>query len=231
MIDLDVFISGETIDLCVPTSVFAVESAWYSWFNDSKITRYLEYGSFPNTPAKQEQFFLKEKKNRLILIIRSKKNQYKGVVSLSSINLENKTCEIAIVIDSSVEMRLSSYSALEAIALITEHGFKNMGMLRISAGQHIDLKGWQQRMELVGYKLEGIHDGKFIKGHEVAATVSISCIYSDFLYLTKIRGSLWDGFEKMKLRISKLPARTFSEKLKEFYDSERADYYSKIFTL
>ena len=231
MIDLDVFISGETIDLCVPTSVFSVESAWYSWFNDSKITRYLEHGSFPNTPAKQEQFFLKGKKNRLILIIRSKKNQYKGVVSLSSINLENKTCEIAIVIDSSVETRLSSYSALEAIALITEHGFKNMGMQRISAGQHIDLKGWQQRMELVGYKLEGIHDGKFIKGHEVAAIVSISCIYSDFLYLTKIRGSLWDGFEKMKLRISKLPARTFSEKLKEFYDSERADYYFKIFSL
>jgi len=228
---LDIFIKGETIDLCIPTVDFSRESSWYSWFNNSKITRYLEQGIFPNTPADQEDFFIKQKANRLMLIIATKKNQYKGVVSLSSINLQKKTCDIAIVIDSSIEAKLSSYSALEAIALLTEHAFNNMGMLRISAGQHVDLQGWQQRMELVGYKLEGRHNSKFIKGHEVADMVSISCAYSDFLFLTKKRGSLWDNLESMKARISKLPDHTFGEKLKDFFDSERVKYYEELFSL
>ena len=131
----------------------------------------------------------------------------------------------------SVETKLSSYAALEAIALITEHGFKTMGMQRISAGQHTNLIGWQQRMELVGYKLEGMHKGKFIKGDEIADVVSISCIHSDFLYLTKLRGSSWDSLENMKVRIKKLPNRSFSERLKDFFDSDRVNYYAEIFSL
>ena len=42
MIDLDVFIRGEIIDLCIPTIEFSRDSHWYSWFNDPKITKYLE---------------------------------------------------------------------------------------------------------------------------------------------------------------------------------------------
>ena len=106
-----------------------------------------------------------------------------------------------------------------------------MGMKRISAGQHSDLDGWQQRMELVGYKIEGIHENKFIKGYEVADTVSIACNYSDFLKLTQRRGSLWDNLASMKYRISKLPTQNFSKKLKIFFDSERAKYYEEIFSI
>ena len=54
---LDVYISGETMDLCIPTLEFAKESKWYSWFNNPKLTRYLEQGLFPTTPEAQEEFF------------------------------------------------------------------------------------------------------------------------------------------------------------------------------
>jgi len=232
MKDLDVFIEGETIDLSIPTIDFASQSNWYSWFNNPKITRYLEQGMFPNSPKDQEEFFIKQNNNnRLSLIITTKNKKYKGVVSLSSINLEKKLCDIAIVVDPSIEPKISSYAALEAIALITQHGFNVMGMKRIAAGQHSDLEGWQQRMELVGYKIEGIHENKFIKGYEVADTVSIACNYSDFLKLTQRRGSLWDNLASMKYRISKLPAQNFSKKLKIFFDSEREKYYEEIFSI
>ena len=41
---LDVLITGENIDLCVPNEKFAYESDWFDWFNDSKNTKYLEQG-------------------------------------------------------------------------------------------------------------------------------------------------------------------------------------------
>ena len=70
---LEVFISGETIDLCTPTREFAQKSKWYTWFNNPEITRYLgERGEYRNTPALQEKFFLSEPKKRLLLIITTK---------------------------------------------------------------------------------------------------------------------------------------------------------------
>ena len=38
---LKIFIKGEIIDLCKPTSSFALNSNWYSWFNDQYIIRNL----------------------------------------------------------------------------------------------------------------------------------------------------------------------------------------------
>ena len=69
---LDVFIEGETIDLCIPTLEFAQKSDWYKWFNNPYTTQYLEHGIFPNTPEKQMNFFQNTKEDRLLLIIVSK---------------------------------------------------------------------------------------------------------------------------------------------------------------
>ena len=77
---LDIFIKGETIDLCKPTLEFARKSPWYSWLNDPKITKYMgyKYKNYKNTPKKQEKFFLSERKKRMFLIISTKKKLYKG---------------------------------------------------------------------------------------------------------------------------------------------------------
>ncbi|RTY34215.1 N-acetyltransferase [Chlorobium phaeovibrioides] len=229
---LDIFISGETVDLCIPTTEFAQNSNWYSWFNDSSITRYLEQGVFPNTVQEQEEFFASQKGSRLLLIISTKNQEYKGVVSLSFINFFKRSCDVAIVTDHHIESRLAPYAALEAMALITTHAFEKMGIKRISAGQHILLESWQQRMELLGFKLEGIHEKKFIKGQEEAHSVSIACIYDDYYLLkTKREGSLWDSLEKMKNRIKNLPKQSFSKKMIIYFNSERTSYYSDIYQL
>ena len=47
---LEIFKSGETIDLCLPTEEFARNSEWYSWFNRPDLTRYLDQGMNKNTP-------------------------------------------------------------------------------------------------------------------------------------------------------------------------------------
>ena len=229
MKELDVFIHGETMNLCIPTEEFARESEWYSWFNKPGVTRFLEQGMFPNTPEDQVAFFNSQKKDRIMTIISNKK-KYIGIISLSNIKLVKQTCEVAIVVDTSLDRKMAPYISLEAMARISEHAF-SMGINRIEAGQHIKLKGWQQRMELLGYKLEGLHKKKFTKGHEVADSVTLACHFEDFQNIISHRGALWDSKDKMESRCRQLPRESFSDMINNFFENERNNYYSKIFSL
>lgn len=230
MKDLDVFIPGETIDLCIPTEEFARDSEWYSWFNRPKITRYLEQGLFPNTRDGQVDFFRSQQSGRLILII-SDKNRYMGVISLSGLNLVKRIADIAMVVDTSKNREMSRFISLESMARMTEHAFNALGLNRVQAGQHRDLSDWQQRLELIGYRLEGLHKAKFAKGPEVTEAVSIACTYADYRDIISRRGVLWDSWEMMKKRFERLPEKKFVETLRDFMDHEGEDYYRKVFSL
>lgn len=229
-IQLDVFISGELVDLSIPTANFAERSSWYSWFNDKNITKFLEQGAYPNSPDDQLAFFRNIPQDRIVLIIVDKDGRNIGVISLSFINHSKKTCDIALVVSNEGDKRLIPYISLEAMALLTSHAFNELGLQRISAGQHIALAGWQSRLELIGYKLEGLHIGKFRKGSEISDSMSISVSYSDYeLICNKRDGKLWDSFVDMKRRIKKLPNHTFLNMLQDLYNAERQSYYRDIF--
>ena len=228
---LDVFIAGELIDLCIPTEEFARESNWYSWFNNNTITKYLEQGVFPNSPDDQVNFFKTQKSSGRLMLIISNKRNYMGIISLSKIDLIKKTCDIALVVDSSIDKKMSPFISLEAMARVSEHAFINIGINRIEAGQHQKLKGWQQRLELLGYKLEGIHTRKFVKKRELANSVSIACTYNDYLEIIKIRGHYWDCLDKMIKRINLLPEKSFADILNCYFSNERESYYNKVFSL
>ena len=233
MIKINPYIFGENINLCKPTKKFALESEWYSWFNDSLNTKYLDQqGEEINTPEKQLKFFLSTK-NRFILIIQDKKSKkYVGTVSLSSINSKKKSCEVAIVRDLKQNKFSSTLSSLESISLITEYAFEKMDMRYISAGQHIDLKKWQNQMELVGYKLEGLQTDRFYKFGKEADTVSIACHIKDYKDIKKNRKKLWDGNQKMFNRYKQLiKMEKFSDKMIKFFETEKKDYYKKVFEL
>jgi RimJ/RimL family protein N-acetyltransferase len=230
---LDVFIKGETIDLCIPTREFAFNSNWYSWFNNPLTTRFLEQGITPNTPEDQLKFFDAEKTNnsRLILIISDKSN-YVGTVSLSFINHEKKRASVAIVIGEKLPRHEHSKCvALESIARIVEHGMLKMGLNRIDAGQHISLKDWQQKMELIGFKIESLEKNGFVKGNETADSIHIAILQEDYLTIKKKRGKYWDSASKMLARMSILPEESYGDKLGRFYADVREEYYNTIFNL
>ena len=231
---LDIFISGETIDLCIPTKEFAEKSMWYSWINDPKINRYLYRGIFPNTPKDQVEFFESQEGKRITLIISDKKD-YFGVVSLSFIDLVGKKASVAMLINPKfdfVNLSLSSpIMALEAVARITEYAFKNMGVNRVWGGQHTDLSGWGQRMELLGYRVEGVSRGEFVRGREVADVIWVAANYDDYLKIVATRGIYWDSAELMKRRVGNLPKEKFFHKLNKFLIEEGNSYYDKIVKL
>ncbi len=226
---LDVFISGETVDLCIPTLEFAQNSQWYSWFNNRKLTRYMDsQGFFPNTADKQAEYFISQKQDRLILII-SNKSDYMGVISLSFIDMIKSTCEVATLVDPSIDIQ-SPYIALESVALVTQYAFDELGINRISGGNHIGLVGWRKRMELLGYMVEGIHADKFVKGRDIADSVSVACVYDTYKnIMSQRKGSLWDSRDQYEKRFQLLPKEDFTKKLNTFYKTERAKYYEKLF--
>ena len=228
---LNVFISGEIIDLCVPTREFAEKSDWDSWFNDPKITRYLEQGVFPNSPGFQVDFLEKQQKERLLLIISNRK-EYLGVVSLSSIDFFKKRAQVALVMNSASDVLKSPLISLEALARITEHGFQTMGLNRIAGGQHINLSaGWGQRMELFGYRVEGINRHSFVKGREIADGVWVAAVYEDYMKIKSIRGEYWDSAAKMEERIKKLSKNKFIDGLQAFMNEKGESYYENIYNL
>lgn len=231
---LSVFIEGELINLCVPIREYALGSDWYSWFNHKATTRYLEQGIFPNTPEQQIEFFesLKDKRRLCLIIQRKSDGEYIGVVSLSSLNLEKKLGELAIVISREKEKKGIAESALiplEAIARISEWGFVQMGLGRISAGQHTGLRGWQRRMEIFGYRVEGIFRAGFVKGMETADLVRIACLREDYLRICKNRGCYWPGADQAMKRIKTLPKICLAERLEQFMNTEGEAYYKDIF--
>jgi RimJ/RimL family protein N-acetyltransferase len=229
---LDVFIEGELVDLAIPTQDFAAGNIWYKWFNDKNINKYLEQGLFPNTQQTQINFFNSMGADRLALVVQNKKGVPLGIVSLSFINFQKRTCDFALVIDSFADMRVSGLGTLEASSLIIEHGFNSLGMQRINAGQHVDLFSWQQRLELIGFRLEGYHRSKFVKGSTIADSVSIAVLYNDFRNIIVHRGGkLWDSAENMEKRIKKLPKDSARNRFDRQFANELEDYYNDIYRL
>ena len=228
---LDIFISGELVDLCIPTAQFAYESNWYTWFNDPGLTRYLEQGIYPNTCKLQKEYFEGLDNKRLTLIIQNKKSVPIGVISLSAINFQKRTCDIALVVSEDGEKRTKPFESLESMALMSAHAFEKVGMNYIYAGQHIALKGWQNRLELIGYKLDGVHSNRFIKGNHTADNMYISFSKEDYDFICSERGKLWDSFSSMRARLKCLPKVSYCEELVEFQKVVRFNYYKSIFSL
>ena len=230
--ELDVFISGELVDLSIPTSDFAENSNWYSWFNNRDITKFLEQGIYPNNNVNQLEFFNNISSDRLVLIITDKEERNIGVISLSFINHSKKSCDIALVVSDEGDKRLKPYISLEAMALMTTHAFDMLAIERVNAGQHIALAGWQNRLELLGYQLEGLHTNRFKKGLEVSDSMSIAVCKEDYDAVCKKRnGNLWDSCTEIKRRIKNFPRQTYLKMLKDIYNNERKKYYDNVFDL
>ena len=82
---------------------------------------------------------------------------------------------------------------------------------------------------MVGFRFEGYHKNKFVKGDKVGDAVSIAVLYEDYATLIKMRGGkLWDSFENMKQRVKNLPARSIQMKYNEEFLDEIELYYDQI---
>ena len=233
MAKLKILIKGETINLCLPTLKFAKGDVWYNWLNKPIIIKNLsnQYRKLNNTKKKQEKFFLANKNGRELLVISTKNHIHKGIVSLSNINKNQRTCDIALISDPTIEPNIAPYAGLEAIALMTTYAFDKMNMKKINGAGNLNLKRWQQRMELFGYQFNFFEKNLEKIKYKNKLNYIVSCNYEDYKYLKKKRGKLWDNLTKMKSRIEKLPKASFQDIYMNLINKKKIDYYKNICSL
>jgi hypothetical protein len=213
-----IFIKGEKIDLCAPEESDFCE--WANWFNDQKITQFLEQGKYPNTINLQKNFYKKElDNNRFIVLVKTKSRKLLGVISLSDIKFDRKSCQVSYVIPKkSIDAK---FAALEALALVVEHAFIRLGMEVVWSGHaYPGLRNWIIKTGLLGFRINGLLPCEFVHGTFVSDAVRTSITKDKFNKLIKQRGQLWPGqqvvsklvnsikgnedfFEKVILNISK----------------------------
>jgi hypothetical protein len=187
-----VFIEGESIDLCIPQE--GDFEPWARWFNDQRVTRFLEQGKFPHTVEMQREFYRTAlQQNRFLTLVKTKSAKLLGVVSLSGISYEKRSAQIAMVVPE--KDAATPCAALEATALIAQHGFERFALQRIWGGQaYPGLLNWYRKLQILGFKAEGVHRGGFVHGAQISNSLSYSLVESDYRAICERRGgSLWPG--------------------------------------
>ena len=166
---MDVFISGDRVNLVVLTEEAAFTSPWASWFNDQETTASMQQHHFPTTRAMQVQFFQNElsaNSTKLQLGIQCRQTAtFIGIISLSRIDWISRRSEIAVTIGNP-EFRSLDYW-LEANALLIDHAFTSLNLHRITGGS-IRREVADLYVRLLDFAHEGIYrehaykNGKYV---------------------------------------------------------------------
>ena len=232
--DYDVFIAGETIDLCAPTDEEKVLNQWYKWFNQEDTTKYLAQGVRPNTQKLQKAYYesLLSDPSRIALLIKPKKyDGFVGVASLSHIDHVQRQCDFAMVIGNKLDGSDSLFFGLEAKCRMTQHAMEKLGVERINSTQAIDLLRWQNWQILFGYQIEGVLRNKFRKGRNVYDVLISSCILEDYEELLNLRGNdLWPGKQRIFEMLRRLTKPSMIDELIEWLPVKQQEYWDKILT-
>ena len=223
-----IFIEGELINLCVPSKEAIELDEWTNWFNEPSRLQYTTHGIFPNTKESQESFYQKIVNQELIafLICRKDTNEAFGTVSLSNIDYRTSSAEFAINIGRPELSLNPGFDSLEAMALITEHGFDEVGLNRLYMGQDFPgLTRWNKFSELIGWKAEGITKETSIRGLRKSKTVISSILSKDFCKIKEVRGSLWGSKKTIEAFQEKQPKLSFAEKIELSLKDLEAEHF------
>lgn len=154
--------SGPRIELFLLTPDL-VTNAYVDWLNDPEVNRFLE-SRFARHDADGVRAFVGEvlgSDANLFLGIRSTElDRHVGNIKLGPIDRRHGLGEIGIMIgDRSAWGR---GIATDAIAMITEIGFHELGLRKITAGCYRSNEGSRRAFERAGFAVEAIRPAHFI---------------------------------------------------------------------
>ena len=161
------FLEGHTVYLRSPVEDDVVKGHWHTWYNDSHVTRFNQYGIFPSTREAQLEYrrvSLADTGKLMLAIVASEGDRLLGNISLQKIDLINRRAEIAITLG---EKKYPKTAGLEAMALLVGHGFRRLNLNRIYAGARRGLDVWVGMLGALGFRVEGrqeqhaLRDGKY----------------------------------------------------------------------
>lgn len=184
----DIFLKGNIINLRkINLDRDITNGSWHTWFNDIKTTKFLEHGIFPVSREEEVEIVKREianKKTLILSVVNKIDGKAVGVISLKDIDYINKRAEIGIVMGFD---RVPG-GALEAMTLITEHGFKRLNLNKVYCGQYEGLWKWVDILSLVGFKIEGFKREQAFRDGKPIDVFITGVTSNDFFTLEKERG-------------------------------------------
>ena len=149
------FLVGEQVYLR-PLEAADVAGPYAAWLNDYEVTRFLETGSYPSTPATAARYveqITSSADNVLLAIVEKGTEIHVGNVKLGPIHRVHRRADMGIMIGD--RTRWGRGYGREAVALIVAYGFERLNLHKIGLGVHADHDDAVRLYESLGFQVEG----------------------------------------------------------------------------
>lgn len=155
---------------------------WASWFNNQDTVQFMEQGFFPCTAEEQKkrlETMYDSRENLQLAIVTKDGERLVGTVGLHGIDWIHRTADISVILgDASVR---GKGIGREAVKLLIEHGFKKLGLHKLTAGMVASNEKSYQLFRSLGFKDEArFREQLFIQGRH-QDLIKLGLLASEFL--------------------------------------------------
>ena len=133
-----------------------LKGPWFDWLNDYEVTRFLESGTFPNTPEGMRRYFrnvAQNPDNLMLAIVTKDANKHIGNIKLGPINRAHRFADLAVMIGDKASWG-RGYAG-EAWELVVAYGFERMGLHKITLGVYADHEAAVKLYQRLGFTIDG----------------------------------------------------------------------------
>ena len=149
------FVDGERVYLR-PLREAALNDRYLDWLNDAEVTRFLEAGTFPETPAGLRAFYeaMHASKTDVLLAICDKAtDRHIGNIKLGGINWIHRYADLGILIGEKDYWHKGC--GREACRLLLRYAFETLNLNKVILGVYSNHAAAIRTYEQVGFRVEG----------------------------------------------------------------------------
>lgn len=157
------FLAGERLYLR-PLEPADLDGPYADWLNDYEVTRFLETGSAPTTPASLARYYetvALDPNTVLLAIVDRETDAHIGNIKLGPIHRLHRHADLGILIGAK-EMWGKGYAG-EAVALMLAYGFRRLNLHKITLGVYADHPAAIRVYERAGFTIEGRLRGELFR--------------------------------------------------------------------
>lgn len=174
------FLIGEKIYLRT-IEITDLNENYISWFNNPEVCRFNDHHRFPMYQNKLEEYYnsvIKTNSAVGLAIVSKDTDEHIGNVSLQSLDLINRSAELALVIGSSDWW--GQGVGKEVCGLMLDHGFNSLQLNRIYCGTAENNVGMNKLALAIGMKQEGVSREALFKDGSFKNLINYSILSHEY---------------------------------------------------
>lgn len=189
-----------------PLSLADLDGPYLNWLNDPQTVRFLDSGRFPTTRQALEESiraFGQQRDMVMLAIVDRRTHQHIGNIKLGPINWIHRYASIGLLLGDS-KKRGKGFGH-EAVALVLDHAFKQLGLHKVTAGAYDDHDASLALFTRMGFVVEGRQRGHLYREGVYHDKVVMGLLSEEYLTrpLTQVGGRRRGAGRRMAMTNSK----------------------------